>query len=316
MSEKIFLSQFSSAMEEFIVFRCNLGYKRLTYECYLKKLDKFIAERFPNEETLTKNVVMKWIEYTPTAGSARIVRLFAEYLVNTGIDAFILPANFIGRKKRSMPYILSDAELNRLFRSIDKHSLNKGICLIKGTYSVMFRLIYTCGLRPSEGIKLKREHVSESTGEILIANSKSNRDRTVIMSDDMNAYMKQYLSIWEITHEDNPYLFPFGDSHIKYNQARDFLRSCWQDANPTIDQTALPKIRIYDLRHRFATENIMRWTEQKENIPALLPYLKTYMGHADLSGTEYYLHLMPERISAYMEALLNDLTKLVPEVES
>ena len=57
----------------------------------------------------------------------------------------------------------------------------------------MFRLIYTCGLRPMEARTLKREHIYENTGEIFIENSKDNRDRIVIMSDDMNTYiLKQY----------------------------------------------------------------------------------------------------------------------------
>lgn len=314
MREKTFVSQFASSMEEFIRFRCSLGYKRITYETDLLRLDKFIAEHFPNENSITKDLVMTWIEALPTSANARIVRLFAQYLVNIGTDAFILPANFVVCKNKAVPYILSDDELNRLFRSIDKLSSMQRICRIENAVPVMFRLIYTCGLRPAEGITIKREKVSESTGRILITATKKNRERTVIMSDDMNAYMEKYLSVWELSHGDNPYLFPHGDGCITYHQARDYFRSCWRDANPNVELCALPKLCIYDLRHRFATENIMRWTEQKMNIPALLPYLKTYMGHANITGTEYYLHLMPERISIYQEAVWNDLTKLIPEV--
>lgn len=314
MCKQIFVSQFASSMEEFIDFRCGLGYKRITYETDLLRLDKFIAEHFPNENSITKDLAMTWIETLPTSTNARIVRLFAQYLVSIGTDSFILPANFVVPKNKAVPYILNDEELNRLFRSIDKLSSRQKICRIENAFPVMFRLIYTCGLRPSEGITLKREKISESTGKILITATKKNRERTVIMSDDMNAYMERYLSSWEISHEDNPYLFPYGNGCVTYHQARDFFRACWRDANPDVETCALPKLCIYDLRHRFATENIMRWTEQKANIPALMPYLKTYMGHANITGTEYYLHLMPERISAYQEAVWNDLTKLIPEV--
>lgn len=314
MREKIFISQFTSYMEEFIRFRCSLGYKRITYETDLLRLDRFIAENFPNENSITKDLAMTWIEALPTATNARIIRLFAQYLINMGIDSFILPANFVVPKNRSVPYILRDEELNRLFRSIDKLSSTQKICHIENAFPVMFRLIYTCGLRPSEGITLKRAKISESIGKILITATKKNRERTVIMSDDMNTYMKRYLSLWEISHGDSPFLFPHGDGCVTYHQARDFFRACWRDANPGVEACALPKLCIYDLRHRFATENIMRWTEQKANISALMPYLKTYMGHANITGTEYYLHLMPERISVYQEAVWNDLTKLIPEV--
>ena len=314
MSDKTFVSQFASSMEEFIRFRCSLGYKRVTYEMDLIRLDKFIAEHLPKENSVTKDLVMTWIETLPTPTNARIIRLFAQHLVSMGKNAFILPANFVVRKSKAVPYILSDDELNRLFHSIDKHSSMQKICHIENAFPVMFRLIYTCGLRPAEGITLMREKVSESTGKILITATKKNRERTVIMSDDMNAYMEKYLSNWELFHENNPYLFPHHDGCVTYYQARDYFRACWRDANPNIEPCVLPKLCIYDLRHRFATENIMRWTEQKMDIPALLPYLKTYMGHANITGTEYYLHLMPERISIYQEAVWNDLTKLIPEV--
>lgn len=311
----MFISQFSADMEDFISYRCSLGYNRSTYECPLKKLDRFIAENFPNEEFLSKTVVMKWIEQFPTDGNARIVRLFAEYLVNTGSEAFIIAPNFIGGKPRYVPHILTDSELNNLFRCIDKRSQDLIKYPIKGMYSVLFRLIYTCGLRPKEGRTLKRKNVSISTGEIHITNTKRHKERTVVMSDDMNTYMQQYLSVLDISHKDNAYLFPYGDSCVSVHQVRNFFESCWRDANSDVDISKIPKLRVYDLRHRFATENIMRWTEQKKNIQELLPYLKAYMGHKHWSDTEYYVHLLPERISAYAEAQWNELTKLVPEVQ-
>ena len=117
------------------------------------------------------------------------------------------------------------------------------------------------------------------------------------MSDDMNTYIKQYLSVWELYHEENPYLFPYHNKHLSIHQVRSFFNICWKTANPNIPADNLPKARVYDLRHRFATENIMRWTEQNVNISIMLPYLKTYMGHANLNDTAYYVHLMPERTS-------------------
>ena len=315
MSNSIFISRFASELDGFIIYRCNLGYKRTTYECPLKRLDRFLSEFFPNDSILTKDIVLTWIEKLPTSENARIIRLFAEYLTNIGKEAFILKSNFVGIKPRKLPYIFNDAELNRLFLSIDTVALSKSSPIEKYAYPVMFRLIYTCGLRPMEARTLKREHIHENTGEIFIENSKDNRDRIVIMSDNMNTYIKQYLSVWELHHGENLYLFPYHDNHLSIHQMRNFFKICWKNANPNIPISNLPKVRVYDLRHRFATENIMRWTEQNVNISTMLPYLKTYMGHANLNDTAYYIHLMPERISAYTDAQWCELTNLIPEVK-
>lgn len=43
MSNSVFISKFASDLEDFIIYRCNLGYKRTTYECPLKRLDRFLA---------------------------------------------------------------------------------------------------------------------------------------------------------------------------------------------------------------------------------------------------------------------------------
>jgi integrase len=42
--------------------------------------------------------------------------------------------------------------------------------------------------------------------------------------------------------------------------------------------------------------NMMRWIDEGKDIMALLPYLSVYMGHADITGTLYYTHLLPERL--------------------
>ena len=47
------------------------------------------------------------------------------------------------------------------------------------TAAVLLRLIYTCGLRPGEGLRLKRKNVNLDTGEILITETKLKKERVV-----------------------------------------------------------------------------------------------------------------------------------------
>ena len=54
--------------------------------------------------------------------------------------------------------------------------------------------------------------------------------------------------------------------------------------------------RTYDLRHAFASRNIIRWVNVGRDVMVLLPYLSAYMGHSELTSTLYYVHLLPENL--------------------
>jgi len=47
--------------------------------------------------------------------------------------------------------------------------------------------------------------------------------------------------------------------------------------------------RLHDLRHSFAVNALKRWYEDGVDVGAKLPTLSTYMGHADISSTHYYI---------------------------
>ena len=51
--------------------------------------------------------------------------------------------------------------------------------------------------------------------------------------------------------------------------------------------------RLYDLRHTFATHRLYRWMKDGKDLHAMIPYLSAYMGHAKVSETYYYIHLVP-----------------------
>ena len=52
--------------------------------------------------------------------------------------------------------------------------------------------------------------------------------------------------------------------------------------------------RIHDLRHSFAVRRLLRWHEQGENVPRAHAGAVTYLGHAKVSNTYWYLTGTPE----------------------
>lgn len=87
------------------------------------------------------------------------------------------------------------------------------------------------------------------------------------------------------------------------------------ETNPSIPTDFLPRVRVYDLRHRFATAVIHRWLEQGKPVDVMLPYLQMYMGHARLSSTAYYIHLLPEHLVRAGSMNWEEIGDILPGVE-
>ena len=320
---KTFNSQFAIHMENMIEYRTALGYSDKTYRSRLLALDKFIDKKYPYISELSKSVIDDWLISLPNEtvtskkSRAGIVRIFAEYLNSAGEKAYILPRGYIKGRKSFNPYIFSDAELTDIFYQIDRICNTKTDMLKRCTAAVLFRLIYTCGLRPGEGLRIKKRDVNLETGEILIEQGKNKKDRIVVMSDDMSRLMKKY-SMYTAFYERSQYELFFADqcgNPYTTLWLRTILNECFQKANPDIPKDRLPRIRTYDLRHRFASATLCRWLNEGENLFNMLPYLSQYMGHSSISQTAYYIHILPENLLKSRGIDWERLNDVIPEVE-
>jgi integrase len=52
--------------------------------------------------------------------------------------------------------------------------------------------------------------------------------------------------------------------------------------------------RLHDFRHRFAVNTLLRWYRRGVDVERHLPHLATYLGHAHVSDTYWYLTATPE----------------------
>jgi integrase/recombinase XerD len=56
--------------------------------------------------------------------------------------------------------------------------------------------------------------------------------------------------------------------------------------------------RLHDFRHRFAVQTMIRWYRTKQDVERKLPLLSTYLGHAHVSDTYWYLTHCPELMNS------------------
>lgn len=297
-----FVSGFAPKFEAMLDYRVAHGYKRKTYLPGLVKFDAFCADKFPDSIELTREIVHAWVDseiITPNGltGAASTIRQLGKYLNAVDEDAYILPDKFAPCRTAFVPYLFTDDELSALFTEIDRLPQHRNEPFLHEIAPVLFRLTYTCGLRPNEGRELLTANINLGTGEILIANAKKNKERIVVMGDEMLSLCKRYDSRRNIFSNDSQYFFPANDGcAISNAKVHAVMNRAWGIATCTPQNPVPRPVRVYDLRHRFASACLNRWLDEDRDLMAMLPYLRAYMGHERLSETAYYIHILPENL--------------------
>lgn len=290
--------EFNSLLAEDIVaylaLRASLGYSTDLYARQLHDIDDFCAKGFPEEETLTKAMVMKWIELRETecAGTqhirASVIRMFGRFQSSEGKDAYILADRITPPITRYAPYILTDIELAALFNAIDTMSHPSLSPELAYLLPVVFRMMYCCGLRPGEPLRLRRGDVNLDSGLLTVYDTKNHTNRLVVMSDDLTGLCRRYDA------------YAGAREHFFVRPSGEPLTTAWLNYRfkACLRQAGLGElpIRQYELRHRFATAILMDWVDRGLDVLSLMPRLAQYMGHKKTESTFYYIHLLGERL--------------------
>jgi integrase len=315
-------SKFSAAIEEYLKYRLTMGLSVQTHSLYLRHFDRFCSENNPDADVLTQELVIGWINDASAKGErgmdsrCNTIREFGKYLASTYKQGYILPSGYASSKRNFTPYILTEAELSAFFLAAD--NLERWHCCDRFTpmiAPVLFRLMYTCGLRPTEARQLKSTDVNTKNGEILISKNKTHKERIVVMSEDMAILCKEYEAQRNDFFVRSDYYFPQVDGEAYSERQLEVLcQRCWRSANTGIPASQLPRLRPYDFRHRFASARLQKWLDEGRDLYTMLPYLRTYMGHEHIEDTAYYIHILPERFLQSPGIDWNHMDALVPEV--
>lgn len=291
-----FCDELMQDFRKMLDFRKSVGYATATYISSVTPFIEYCGTHYPEADCLTKEMVDGWLRYYPyktdntRSAFISLLRQYAKFINALGKKGFIPDEDYTIPRQPYVPYVFTDGELLTLFDAID--SIPR--CRVKKfrrdlVLPAMFRMMYCCGMRPSEPLHLRSEDVDLVTGDVYIRQSKRHKDRHIILSDDMRMLCNTYYAL----SEGGDWFFQRSDGKpytTDWMTAQFHL--CWKRSN--LEKRGNP--RPYDLRHAFATRNLMRWIDEGSDVMTLLPYLSTYMGHSELNSTLYYVHLLPERI--------------------
>lgn len=305
-------------IEDMLRYKESLGYSRNSYESFLQDFKRFLVTDYPVYEILTEKIMLEWCQMRKTEKAsgfqrrAGVLREFSKYLFSINRSKCILSLDFLPKITRYMPYIFTDEELIDLFNASDcvaptPNSPHREIII-----PVIFRVIYFCGLRPNEGREILRRDVDLDEGTIIIRTNKSNRERKIPLSEDIKRLCKKYSEQLAVFQPNSDYFFPSPKGKpYSTKWLRDQFYALWQSTKPSNPHQS---VRVYDLRHRYATAVMMKWIDEKADLSAMLPYLSAYMGHVNFSSTAYYIHLLPENLLQSESINWEKLSSLIPEV--
>ncbi len=195
------------------------------------------------------------------------------------------PTSVIERPKPSLtlPKILSETEVKTLLETAHLDDSAEGKRLL-----ALLEILYATGLRVSELIGLHYDSIS-SDGEVLIVRGKGDKERMVPLSSyalkALNAYLKERPSFLSDGRTVSKWLFPSYGKTGKLTRQRfgQLLKDLALRSN--LDPN---KISPHVVRHAFATHLL--------NHGADLISLQNMLGHADISTTQIYTHVMKEKL--------------------
>ncbi|MCD6019537.1 MAG: tyrosine-type recombinase/integrase [Bacteroidetes bacterium] len=147
-------------------------------------------------------------------------------------------------------------------------------------HKAMLSLIYSCGLRCGELLRLNLQDVDSKRGVLIIKQSKGRKDRIAPLSQKIVALLRDYY----VAFKPGRYLFEGQQKGMMYDE-----RSLQNVLKQAIKKAGIYKpVSLHWLRHSYATHLLENGTD--------LRYIQEILGHSSSKTTEIYTHVSTKSI--------------------
>lgn len=279
--------------KEYLAHRRALGFALDISGTLLLQFARF-ADHSKHRGPLTADLALRWASLPQTASPRyraerlSIVRGFARHLAAEDGRSQVPDRRLLGKSHdRLQPHIYSDRQLRELVLAAAK--LRPSYRLRPHTYSTLFGLLASTGLRISEALSLGQGHVDLARGILRIEETKFRKSRLVPVHFTTTRALRQYARERDRSARDFEAFFVGGDGQaLPYSTVRSTFRRLsaqlgWRSNG------MLPRPRMHDLRHSFACRRLLRWYQQGVNVDHAIASLSTYLGHGKVTDTYWYL---------------------------
>jgi len=195
------------------------------------------------------------------------------------------------RRSRTLPKTLSVADVDRLIEAAGARAeTSRGRERLRALrLNALIEVLYATGLRVSELVSLPRS-VLDGDGKVLIVKGKGGRERMVPLTPTARAALARYLG----AGHDDPGMAPMLKTRWLFasrsSQGHLTRQRLAQELKELAEAAGLDSRRVspHVLRHAFASHLLDRGADLRS--------VQQLLGHADISTTQIYTHVLEERL--------------------
>jgi integrase/recombinase XerC len=289
------------AVQQYLDERRLLGFELIAPGTELMRFARY-ADARDHRGPLTQELIVGWarehVKRTSAVTAARrleCVRPFVAYYRQFEPASEIPPLGILGRgHRRLVPHIYTDQEVVQLLQATNCLTPHDGLRPL--TYRTLFGLIAATGLRLSEALNLTIGDVELTTSALTVRQTKFRKSRCL----PLHTSVVQALGSFRQSRDRclaTDLGMPFFVSQAGAALPRRTVENVFLRMQPHLGwqpRGDYPVPRIHDLRHTFAVRRLQRWREEDQSIDHALFWLCTYLGHAKISDTYWYLTGVPE----------------------
>jgi len=227
---------------------------------------------------------------TPASRARRLsaIRQLFKFLAAEGIIADDPATGLAGPKReRPLPRTLSVADVDKLIETARRRSRDlEGRALFRALrFYCLIEVLYATGMRVSELVALPRA-VLRGDPRVLTIKGKGGRERLLPLNPAAQSALGAYLAVAG-RFDNSPWLFASkaAEGHVT-------RQGFALDLKELAEEAGLDPARVspHVLRHAFASHLLDRGAD--------LRAVQQLLGHADISTTEIYTHVLEERLKA------------------
>ena len=290
----------ASLVEGYLAARRQMGFALEIAGKQLLAFGRF-ADEGGHRGSLTAELMVRWArdagQEKPLASARRleVLRPFAKYRSQFDSATEMVPRNFFGpAHRRLVPHIYTGHEIRELLKATDNLLPADGLRPL--TYHTLLGLIAATGLRISEALHLKPQDVDLDQKLLTVRETKFRKSRLVPLHSTTAAALARYAKVRQnkigcqtlraffVSDRGEP--LPDRTVHSTFEKLRGRLGWAARGGH------SAP--RIHDLRHSLICKVLLRSYQQRQPIDNVIDALSTYVGHAKVSDTYWYVTAIPD----------------------
>lgn len=269
----------------------------------LQRFAKF-ADQIGHRGPLTVKLAVQWAcnsrggRVLTAARRIEVVRPFATYCQQFDAATEVPPRGLFGHAHhRLRPHIFTQDEILDLLRACDQlHPLGglRGV-----TCAAIFGLIASTGLRISEATALTRSDVDLQQRLLLVRCAKFGKSRWVPLHATTAAALRRYAQRRDRdpAAASTDAFFFFDNGRAASTRSVEYAFKLLRTALKWRARGDHPAPRLHDLRHSFVCRRLHDWYAQGLDVDRAILALSTYLGHAKVTDTYWYVTATPELLA-------------------